>query len=207
MTGVSIEHAASDHNKPFVRNNKPILVMPRKAAEMAKYAAAAYLATRISFINEMASICEGLGADVEDVALGMGLDQRIGPRFLNAGVGYGGSCFPKDVRALEHMATQAGAQPRLLRAVMDTNQAMRYLVLAKLRDQLGSLKGRSIGILGLAFKPDTDDVRESPAVEIARRLLDMGADVRAFDPIAMGPAAGFLPKNELRAAAIARVLG
>src|SRR5947209_2279285 len=178
-------------------SHPPIVKTDLRTAEMIKYASNAFLATKISFINEIAAICEGVDADVEQVARGMGLDQRIGPRFLAAGVGYGGSCFPKDVRALEHMATQVGAEPRLLRAVMETNLRMRQLVLTKLRTELGSLSGRRIGILGLAFKANTDDVRESPAIEIARTLLDEGAQVRAFDPVAMGPAVRVLPELQL----------
>ncbi len=175
----------------------PIVRTDLRTAEMIKYASNAFLATKISFINEMAVICDRLGADVEGVAHGMGLDQRIGPRFLAAGIGYGGSCFPKDVRALEHAATRAGAEPRLLRAVMETNQAMRQRMLASLSAELGSFRGRTIGILGLAFKSDTDDVRESPAIEIAQQLLDAGARVRAFDPAAMGSAARVVPHLEL----------
>jgi UDPglucose 6-dehydrogenase len=175
----------------------PIVKTTLRTAEMIKYASNAFLATKISFINEMAAICEQVDADVDRVAIGMGLDQRIGPRFLSAGVGYGGSCFPKDVRALEHLATQAGVEPRVLRAVMDTNVQMRRLVLDKLRTQLGWLRGRTIGILGLAFKANTDDVRESPAIEIARTLLEEGAQVRAYDPVAMGTAARLLDGVEL----------
>jgi UDPglucose 6-dehydrogenase len=174
----------------------PIVRTDLRTAEMIKYASNAFLATKISFINEIASICERLGADVEEVSRGMGLDRRIGPAFLHAGVGYGGSCFPKDVKALEHAATEAGATPRLLRAVMDTNHDMRELVLAKLHGELGNLKDRTIGILGLAFKANTDDVRESPAIEIARALLDEGARVRAYDPAAMAATARLLPELE-----------
>ncbi len=181
----------------------PIVKTNLRTAEMIKYASNAFLATKISFINEMAAICEQVDADVEQVASGMGLDQRIGPRFLSAGVGYGGSCFPKDVRALEHLATQAGVEPRVLRAVMDTNTQMRQLVLDKVRTQLGWLHGRTIGILGLAFKANTDDVRESPAIEIARTLVEEGAHVRAFDPVAMGTAARLLDGVELCADAYA----
>jgi UDPglucose 6-dehydrogenase len=181
-----------------IRPSPPIVRTDLRTAEMIKYASNAFLATKISFINEMAAICDRLGADVNDVALGMGLDQRIGPRFLAAGVGYGGSCFPKDVMALEHMASQAGAEPRILRAVMDTNRHTREAVVAMLRAEMGSLRGRGVGILGLAFKADTDDVRESPSIEIARTLLAEGAQVSAYDPAAMGSAAWVLPQLELR---------
>ncbi|MBV9600948.1 MAG: UDP-glucose/GDP-mannose dehydrogenase family protein [Chloroflexi bacterium] len=183
----------------------PIVRTDTRTAEMIKYASNAFLATKISFINEMATICERVGADVKDVAQGMGLDQRIGPRFLSAGVGYGGSCFPKDVMALERLATGAGVEPRVLRAVMDTNQYMRQAVVDNLRTEMQWFHGLRVGILGLAFKADTDDVRESPALDIARTLLDEGAHVRAYDPAAMGKAARLLPELELCADAYAAV--
>src|SRR5438067_967706 len=167
------------------------------SAEMIKYASNAFLATKISFINEIASICERLGADVKEVARGMGLDQRISPEFLEAGVGYGGSCFPKDVKALAHMASMAGAHPQLLRAVMEINRDMRRLVLQKVRGALGSVEERTIGVLGLAFKPNTDDMREAPAVEIIHLLQSEGARVRAFDPAANEAARAILPGVEL----------
>jgi UDPglucose 6-dehydrogenase len=168
-----------------------------RTAEMIKYASNAFLATKISFINEIASICERLGADVKEVARGMGLDRRISPEFLEAGVGYGGSCFPKDVKALAHMASMAGAHPQLLRAVMEINRDMRRLVLQKLRGALGSVEERTIGVLGLAFKPNTDDMREAPAVEIIHLLQSEGARVRAFDPAANEAARAILPGVEL----------
>jgi UDPglucose 6-dehydrogenase len=183
----------------------PILLTDRRTAEMIKYASNAFLATKISFINEMASICERVGADVKDVAQGMGLDQRIGPRFLSAGVGYGGSCFPKDVMALERLAASAGADPRVLRAVMDTNHHMRQAVIDDLRYELGGFRGVRVGILGLAFKADTDDVRESPAIDIARTLLSEGAQVTAYDPAAMANTASLLPDLALCADAYAAV--
>jgi UDPglucose 6-dehydrogenase len=168
-----------------------------RTAEMIKYASNAFLATKISFINEIASICERLGADVREVARGMGLDRRISPEFLDAGVGYGGSCFPKDVKALAHMASMAGAHPQLLRAVMEINRDMRRLVLQKVRGTLGSLEERTIGVLGLAFKPNTDDMREAPAVEIIHLLQSEGARVKAFDPAANAAARSYLPGVEL----------
>jgi UDPglucose 6-dehydrogenase len=185
----------------------PMLKTDTRTSEMIKYASNAFLATKISFINEMAAICERVGADVKDVAQGMGLDQRIGPRFLSAGVGYGGSCFPKDVMALERLASSAGAEPRVLRAVMDTNHQMRQAVIDDLRFELGGLRGVRVGILGLAFKADTDDVRESPAIDIARTLLTEGASVAAYDPAAMSNAAQLLPGLELCADAYAAVEG
>ena len=168
-----------------------------RTAEMIKYASNAFLATKISFINEIASICERLGADVKEVARGMGLDRRISPEFLEAGVGYGGSCFPKDVKALAHMASMAGAHPQLLRAVMEINRDMRRLVLQKVRGALGSVEERTIGVLGLAFKPNTDDMREAPAVEIIHLLQSEGARVKAFDPAANKVARDILPGVEL----------
>ena len=168
-----------------------------RTAEMIKYASNAFLATKISFINEIASICERLGADVKEVARGMGLDRRISPEFLDAGVGYGGSCFPKDVKALAHMASMAGAHPQLLRAVMEINRDMRRLVLQKVRGTLGSVEDRTIGVLGLAFKPNTDDMREAPAVEIIHLLQSEGARVKAFDPAANDVARKILPGVEL----------
>src|SRR5215831_13472591 len=165
-----------------------------RTAEMIKYASNAFLATKISFINEIASISERLGADVELVARGMGLDRRISPEFLQAGVGYGGSCFPKDVKALAHMASMAGAHPQLLRAVMEINRDMRRLVLQKARTELdGNLEERTIGVLGLAFKPNTDDLREAPAIEIIHLLQAEGAQVRGYDPAAMEAASEILP--------------
>jgi UDPglucose 6-dehydrogenase len=155
---------------------------------MIKYASNAMLATRISFMNEMAAVCEAVGADIRQVARGMGYDRRIGPLFLEAGAGYGGSCFPKDVKALIRLAANNGCHPELLRAVEDINIAQRERVVDKLRALLGGLSGRSIGLLGLAFKADTDDLREAPSLDIAQRLLAEGATVSGYDPVAM-PAA------------------
>jgi UDPglucose 6-dehydrogenase len=173
------------------------------SAEMIKYASNAFLATKISFINEIATICERLGADVKEVALGMGLDRRISPEFLDAGVGYGGSCFPKDVKALAHMASMAGAHPQLLRAVMEINRDMRRLVLQKVRATLGKVEDKTIGVLGLAFKPNTDDLREAPAIEIIHLLMSEGARVKAYDPAALEAARSMLPGVELCADAYA----
>jgi UDPglucose 6-dehydrogenase len=172
----------------------PIVVTDLRTAEMIKYASNAFLATRISFINEIASICEELGADIKEVAAGMGYDKRIGHRFLDAGVGYGGSCFPKDVKALEYMASIHGCHPQLLRAVMEINRDQRRQVVQKLRNLMnGNLRDRVVGILGLAFKPNTDDMREAPAVEIAHLLQHEEAQVRGYDPVAMENAERELP--------------
>lgn len=167
-------------------------------AEMIKYASNAFLATKISFINEIAQICERLGADVKEVAVGMGYDKRIGRAFLDAGLGYGGSCFPKDVRALAHMAGEAGLHPQLLNAVMDINHDQRRLIVTKLGSILGSLRGCTIGILGLAFKPNTDDMREAPSVDIIRWVTSQGATVRVYDPVAMQTGHDALEREGIR---------
>lgn len=163
----------------------PIVVTDLRTAEMIKYASNAFLATRISFINEIANICEALGADVKEVAQGMGYDKRIGHHFLESGVGYGGSCFPKDVKALAYMAQLHGTHPQLLQAVMGINDTQRKQIVLKLRDMLGDLEGKTIGILGLAFKENTDDIRESPSLIIAAMLHEQGARVQGYDPVAM----------------------
>jgi UDPglucose 6-dehydrogenase len=173
--------------------NAPVLIVDRRTSEMIKYASNAFLATKISFINELSGICEALGADVKGVATGMGSDERIGPHFLEAGVGFGGSCFPKDVRALEHMASVHGCHPQLLRAVMDINHDQRLSVVRKTRTVLESLEGKTVAVLGLAFKPNTDDLRESPALDVINSLIHEGADVRAYDPAAMDNAREKLP--------------
>ena len=172
----------------------PIVVSDLRTAEMIKYASNAFLAARISFINEIANICEALGADVKEVATGMGYDPRIGPHFLEAGLGYGGSCFPKDVKALAHMAAEKGRYPQLLQAVMLINDDRRRLLIEKVRELVGDLEGKVIGLLGLTFKPNTDDMREAPSLEIARRLVENGAQVRAYDPAGMMRAAKIMPE-------------
>jgi UDPglucose 6-dehydrogenase len=164
----------------------PTIITDLRTAEMIKYASNAILATRISFMNEVAAICERLGADVKQVAQGMGLDKRIGPLFLNAGIGYGGSCFPKDVKALAHMAEITEMRPQLLHAVMDINRDARQLFVEKIVRMLdGDVRGKRIGVWGLAFKPDTDDMREAPALDIIAGLQAEGAIVQAYDPVAM----------------------
>jgi len=161
-----------------------IVVTDVRSAEMIKYASNAFLATKISFINEIANICEKVGADVGEVAAGMGLDSRIGPSFLRAGIGYGGSCFPKDTKALIQIAGNVAYDFKLLKSVVEVNRQQRFGVLDKLARGLGGLRGRTVAVWGLAFKPETDDVRESPALEIVAALLGEGAAVRAYDPIA-----------------------
>ncbi|RMF50723.1 MAG: UDP-glucose/GDP-mannose dehydrogenase family protein [Chloroflexota bacterium] len=177
----------------------PIVITDLRTAEMIKYASNAFLATRISFINEIANICEALGADVKEVVQGMGYDKRIGHHFLEPGVGYGGSCFPKDVKALAYMAQVHGTNPELLHAVMGINQMQRKQIVIKLQDLLGDLSGKIIALLGLAFKENTDDIRVSPALEIAEMLHDLGAIVRGYDPAAMAHVARAYPFVQLAA--------
>ena len=164
------------------------------SAELVKLAANAFLSTRISFINEIANVCELVGADVVDVAKGVGLDHRLGPHFLRAGIGFGGSCFPKDVTALKQLAGNSGYQFMLLHAVWEVNELQKRRVVSKLQKHLGSMRGKTIALLGLAFKPNTDDMREAPSRVIAYRLLSEGAEVRAWDPVARP---GDLPGIEL----------
>jgi UDPglucose 6-dehydrogenase len=169
--------------EPFVRSGNPIIFMDVRSAEMTKYAANSYLATRISFMNEIANLCEKAGADVDAVRKGMGSDTRIGKRFLFPGVGYGGSCFPKDVQALAHTAGEHGYDFRILKAVMNVNTDQRFRIADKLEAYYGDdLKGKTIALWGLAFKPNTDDIREAPALYTIDRLLAAGANVRTFDP-------------------------
>jgi UDPglucose 6-dehydrogenase len=175
----------------------PIMITDLRTAEMIKYASNAFLATRISFINEIANICESLGADIKEVARGMGMDQRIGPSFLDAGLGWGGSCFPKDVKALAHMAATHGAHPQLLQAVMNINQNQRLRAVEKLEKALGGLSGKTIGVLGLSFKPNTDDTRYSPSLDIIRMLIAAGAIVQGFDPQAMTASQAEIPDLQL----------
>jgi UDPglucose 6-dehydrogenase len=175
----------------------PIVITDLRTAEMIKYASNAFLATRISFINEISNVCEALGADVKEVANGMGFDPRIGPHFLEAGLGYGGSCFPKDVKALAHMAAEKGRNPQLLHAVMDINADRSRLLVEKVSELVGDLEGKVVGLLGLTFKPNTDDMREAPSIEVARRLHERGAAVRAYDPVGMARARTLMPKVEM----------
>jgi len=175
----------------------PIMITDLRTAEMIKYASNAFLATRISFINEIACMCEEMGADVEEVARGMGLDKRIGHHFLNAGLGWGGSCFPKDVKALAHMAVLHGTHPQLLQAVMDINRNQRRRAVMKLRKALGGLDDKVIGVLGIAFKPNTDDIRDAPALDMIHLMQNEGAIIRAYDPQAMENARAVLKKVTL----------
>ena len=170
---------AADQSLPPV----PVVITDLSSAEMIKYAANSFLATKISFINEVANICDRVGADVTQVAKGIGLDSRIGSKFLNAGIGWGGSCFPKDVSALIHTADDYGYEPELLKAAVNVNIRQRHIVLEKLQHELKILKGKTIGLLGLTFKPDTDDMRDAPALQLIEELNRLGAKVKAYDPI------------------------
>lgn len=161
----------------------PVLVTDLSSAEMIKYAANAFLATKISFINEVANICDRVGADVTQVAKGIGLDSRIGNKFLNAGIGWGGSCFPKDVAALIHTADDYGYEAQLMKAAVSVNERQRLIALEKLQQALKILKGKTVGLLGLTFKPDTDDMRDAPALNLIEQLNRLGAKVKAYDPI------------------------
>jgi UDPglucose 6-dehydrogenase len=175
----------------------PIIITDLRTAEMIKYASNAFLATKISFINEIANICEALGADVKEVAVGMGYDKRIGSFFLDAGLGYGGSCFPKDVKALAYMAAEKGRHPQLLHAVMEINDDRRPMAVNRLKEMLGDLRNKTIGLLGLSFKPNTDDMREAPSIEIAQSLLAQGARVKAYDPVSMKAAESLMPEVKM----------
>ncbi len=184
----------------------PLYAVDRKSAELAKYAANAYLATRISFINEIANVCDRVGADIDAVRDIVGADPRIGRRFLQAGVGYGGSCFPKDTRALHHIAKTNGYEFELLSAVIRVNQGQKYRVVEKLTDALGPLHGKTVALLGLAFKPGTDDMREAPSIPVSEALLAQGALVKAHDPKALGPAARLLPREVVLSSSVEEAL-
>ena len=174
----------------------PFVITSLETAEMIKYASNSFLATKISFINEIANLCEAVGADVHHVARAMGLDGRIGKKFLHPGPGYGGSCFPKDTRALWKMAQESGYSFKSLDAVIKANEEQKKRMVGKIIEKVGDLKGKTIGVLGLAFKPNTDDIRESSSIVIIQGLLDMGAKVKAFDPAAMEEAKAVLPGIE-----------
>lgn len=171
--------------RPFLLNNFRVIFMDIASAEMTKYAANSMLATRISFMNDIANLCELVGADVNMVRKGIGTDVRIGNKFLYAGCGYGGSCFPKDVKALIHTGKEHGYKMRIIEAVEEVNELQKSIVFRKLKDALGNLKGRRIGMWGLAFKPETDDMREAPALVVIEKLLEAGATVVAYDPVAV----------------------
>ena len=181
---------------PFNRNHERIIAMDVRSAELTKYAANAMLATKISFMNEMANIAEHVGADIEQVRLGIGADSRIGYSFIYPGCGYGGSCFPKDIRAIAQTARSHGYEPRILPAVDATNEAQKEVLFTKIQNRLGELGGKTIAIWGLAFKPNTDDMREASSLVLIRRLIAAGAEVRAYDPESMEAARGMLATAE-----------
>jgi len=174
----------------------PFVITSLETAEMVKYAANAFLATKITFINEIANLCEVTGADVHHVARAMGLDGRIGKKFLHPGPGYGGSCFPKDTRALSRIAHERGYTFKLLDSVIQVNEEQKQRMVAKIREKVGDLRGKTIGVLGLSFKPNTDDIRESSSIAIIQALLALGAKVKAFDPVAMDESKKILPELE-----------
>jgi UDPglucose 6-dehydrogenase len=176
----------NDLYAPFVRQGNPVIFMDEKSAELTKYAANSFLAVKISFMNEIAQLCERLGADVDMVRKGIGSDERIGKRFLFPGIGYGGSCFPKDVQALSKSSTEVNYNFKILDAVMDVNEKQKLHLMPKINQYFeGNLKGKHFAIWGLAFKPNTDDIREAPALYVIDALLAAGATVTAFDPEAM----------------------
>ena len=185
-----------DLYRPLYLIETPIVITSLEAAELTKYAANAFLATKISFINEIANLCDKIGCDVHDVARGMGMDKRIGSKFLHPGPGYGGSCFPKDTRALSTVAKQFGADSMIVDTVIEVNERQRRAMIPKIEKLLGDCNGKKIGVLGLSFKPETDDMRESPAVDVIKDLQAKGAKIKAFDPVAMEEAEKCLPGVE-----------
>jgi UDPglucose 6-dehydrogenase len=179
--------------RPLNLNETPILFTGRRTSELIKYAANAFLAMKITFINEMADLCEAVGADVQQVARGIGLDKRIGGKFLHAGPGYGGSCFPKDTLALVRTATDAGSPVRLIETTVQINDARKKAMAGRVAQALGGeLKGRTVALLGLTFKPNTDDMRDAPSLDVVPALIALGATVQAFDPEGMHEAARLL---------------
>jgi len=181
-----------DLYRPLYLIETPVVITSLEAAELIKYAANAFLATKITFINEVANLCDAIGCDVHEVARGMGMDDRIGRKFLHPGPGYGGSCFPKDTRALTTVADQFGVETRIVDAVIEANERQRDAMIPKIEKLVGDLAGKRIGVLGLSFKPETDDMRESPAIEIINTIIKLGGSVKAFDPVAMEEAKHYL---------------
>ncbi|HXF43694.1 MAG TPA: UDP-glucose/GDP-mannose dehydrogenase family protein [Pyrinomonadaceae bacterium] len=178
--------------RPLYLIETPIVITSLEAAELIKYAANAFLATKITFINEIANLCDAIGCDVHDVARGMGMDNRIGRKFLHPGPGFGGSCFPKDTKALTTVADQFNVETLIVDAVIKANERQRELMIPKIEKLAGNLEGKQVAILGLSFKPETDDMREAPSIDIIRMLLERGAKIRAFDPVAMEEAKKFI---------------
>lgn len=185
-----------DLYRPLYLIETPIVITSLEAAELIKYAANAFLATKITFVNEIANLCDAIGCDVHDVARGMGMDKRIGNKFLHPGPGYGGSCFPKDTRALTRVADKYDVETRIVDAVVEANHFQREAMIPKIENLVGDLEGKTISVLGLSFKPETDDMRESPATDIIKEMIKRGATVKAFDPVAMEEAKHDLPDIE-----------
>jgi UDPglucose 6-dehydrogenase len=183
-----------DLYSPLYLIETPFVITDVQTSEMIKYASNAFLATKVSFINEMANICEQVGADVHQVAKGMGLDRRIGPKFLHPGPGFGGSCFPKDIKAIERIGRDHGYSFEIVKAVMRVNKRQRKLMVEKINQTLGGVEGKTLALLGLTFKPNTDDMREAPSIDIVKGLQRQGAKIRAFDPAGMGGAKKILKK-------------
>ena len=185
--------------KPFVMSGNPVIFMDERSSELTKYAANSFLATKISFMNEVAQLCERVGADVDQVRRGIGTDSRIGKRFIFAGVGYGGSCFPKDVKALNYTSQEYGYRFRILESVLDVNKVQKDLLVEKVKAFFqGNLKGKKLAVWGLAFKPNTDDIREAPALGIIADLQALGAEITAFDPVAMPLVERYHPELKIR---------
>src|SRR5258706_2075118 len=182
-----------DLYRPLYLIETPIVITSLEAAELIKYAANAFLATKITFINEIANLCDAIGCDVHDVARGMGMDNRIGRKFLHPGPGYGGSCFPKDTRALTTVADKYGVETRIVDAVVEAHDRQRDAMMPKIEKLVGDLSGKTIAVLGLSFKPETDDMRESPATDIINEMVKRGAKIKAYDPVAMSEARHYLP--------------
>ncbi len=185
-----------DLYRPLYLIETPVVITSLEAAELIKYAANAFLATKITFINEIANLCDAIGCDVHDVARGMGMDNRIGKKFLHPGPGYGGSCFPKDTRALTTVADQFGVETLIVDSVIEANERQRQAMIPKIEKLIGDFKGKKVAVLGLSFKPETDDMRESPATDIIKEMQKRGAQVKAFDPVAMEEAKHLLPDIE-----------
>ncbi len=198
VIGTDDEHARAvlkDLYRPLYLNETPVVLTSVVSAELTKYVANAFLATKISFINEVANLCENIGADVQAVARAMGLDRRIGSKFLHAGPGFGGSCFPKDTRSIAHFARNAGPGFEIVDAVIRVNQRQRERMVEKIMGVLeGDARGKTVAVLGLSFKPETDDIREAPSIDIIRGLLERGVAIRAFDPHALAQAARVVPE-------------
>ncbi|GAB4389893.1 MAG: nucleotide sugar dehydrogenase [Thermodesulfovibrionales bacterium] len=196
-----------DLYRPLYLIETPFVITEIETAELIKYASNSFLATKISFINEMANLCDTVGADVHVVARAMGLDKRIGPKFLHPGPGYGGSCFPKDTRALLHLAKERGVSMDVLEATIRANERQREHAVEKIVAELGGVSGRRIAVLGLSFKPNTNDIREAPSIYIMKRLVEGGASVQAYDPVAVGDMMAVFPQVDYRSDAYAAAEG